>query len=69
MQTMFFPVLGLVLVAIASTYALAVAAGTFFVPALEYTATMMKMSPEVAGVTLLALGNGAPDLYAQVSEL
>jgi len=69
LQTMFFPVLGLVLVAIASTYALAVAAGTFFVPALEYTATMMKMSPEVAGVTLLALGNGAPDLYAQVSEL
>ena len=60
LQTMFFPVLGLVLVAIASTYALAVAAGTFFVPALEYTATMMKMSPEVAGVALLALGNGAP---------
>lgn len=69
LQTMLFPVLGLVLIAVASTYALAVAAGTFFVPALEYTATMMKMSPEVAGVTLLALGNGAPDLYAQVSEL
>ena len=69
MQNMVTPVIGLTLIAVASTYALAVAAGTFFVPALEYTATLMKISPEAAGVTLLALGNGAPDLYAQVSEL
>ncbi|OUS48145.1 putative sodium/calcium exchanger protein [Ostreococcus tauri] len=63
------PIVVLLLMAVGSTYALAVAAGTFFVPALEYVSTLMRLTPEAAGVTLLALGNGAPDLYAQVSEI
>jgi len=69
MNNMVLPVVGLGLVATTSAYALGVSARTFFVPALETTATIMKLSPEAAGATLLALGNGAPDLYAQVSSL
>lgn len=69
MNNMVLPVVGLGLVAMTSAYALGVSARTFFVPALETTATIMKLSPEAAGATLLALGNGAPDLYAQVSSL
>ena len=69
MNNMVLPVVGLVLVGVTSAYALGVSARTFFVPALETTATIMKLSPEAAGATLLALGNGAPDLYAQVSSL
>ena len=68
-KTTAWPVAVLILSAVAATYALAVSAGTFYVPALEYVATMMRLTPEAAGVTLLALGNGAPDLYAQVSEI
>lgn len=52
-----------------AAYVLAVCASVFFVPALETTATAMKLSPEAAGATLLALGNGAPDLYAQIASL
>ena len=34
-----------------------------FCPALQIMAEKMKMSDNVAGVTLLALGNGAPGMY------
>lgn len=37
----------------------------FFVPALLYWARRLRMTPEVAGATLLALGNGAPDIFAE----
>ena len=40
---------------------LASTAEDFFVPPLERIARRLQLSPEVAGVTLLAFGNGAPD--------
>ncbi len=52
-----------------SLYALALVADAFFCPALETVATILKISPEVAGATLLALGNGAPDVFAQVAAV
>lgn len=36
----------------------------YFVPPLNYWSQRLQLSPEVAGATLVALGNGAPDLFA-----
>lgn len=44
--------------------ALGVAAESFFCPALNVISTDLKLSENVAGVTLLALGNGAPDIFS-----
>jgi len=65
----FVPVMAFAMAIAIAAYVLAVVASVFFVPALETTATAMKLSPEAAGATLLSLGNGAPDLYAQIASL
>jgi len=39
----------------------------FFVPPLEYWSRRLNLTPELAGATLVALGNGAPDLAAVVT--
>ncbi len=46
---------------------LATAAEDFFCPNLASIAAHLRMSHNVAGVTLLALGNGAPDLFSALA--
>ena len=41
---------------------LASTADIFFVPPMEFLSDKLKLSPDIAGITLLALGNGAPDV-------
>lgn len=48
---------------------LATAANNLFCPALQVMAEKMKMSDNVAGVTLLALGNGAPDIFSSLAGI
>ncbi|EFX89188.1 hypothetical protein DAPPUDRAFT_310076 [Daphnia pulex] len=48
---------------------LATAANSLFCPALQIMAEKMKMSDNVAGVTLLALGNGAPDIFSSLAGI
>jgi sodium/potassium/calcium exchanger 6 len=44
-------------------------ANTFFSPSLIKLSSYLRLSPNVAGVTLLALGNGAPDLSSIIVGL
>ena len=48
---------------------LATTADNFFVPQLETLSMYLDLSPDVAGITLLALGNGAPDVFAARAAL
>jgi hypothetical protein len=42
--------------------ALGSTADNFLMPQLHYLSELLRLSPDVAGVTLLAIGNGAPDV-------
>eukprot|EP00518_Triparma_eleuthera_P021404 CAMPEP_0197557182 /NCGR_PEP_ID=MMETSP1320-20131121/16565_1 /TAXON_ID=91990 /ORGANISM="Bolidomonas sp., Strain RCC2347" /LENGTH=530 /DNA_ID=CAMNT_0043118385 /DNA_START=176 /DNA_END=1764 /DNA_ORIENTATION=+ len=55
--------LGYLIMLLAST------ADNFFVIELQTLSTMLRLSDDVAGVTLLALGNGAPDVFTAVVGL
>ncbi|KAL6905640.1 hypothetical protein ACP4OV_003241 [Aristida adscensionis] len=48
---------------------LAAAAGARFTPAVARLASRLRLSPSMAAVTLLALGNGAPDAFASAAAL
>eukprot|EP00878_Enallax_costatus_P012329 GHUV01012878.1.p1 GENE.GHUV01012878.1~~GHUV01012878.1.p1 ORF type:complete len:266 (+),score=62.65 GHUV01012878.1:277-1074(+) len=41
----------------------------FFCPALELISEYLQLAPVVAGATLLAFGNGAPDIFTQVAAV
>merc|ERR1719397_1680936 len=46
--------------------ALAIVCDEFFVPALEVIAEKLKISPDVAGATLMAAGGSAPELFTNI---
>lgn len=41
----------------------------FFVPSLELISEYLRLPPPVAGATLLAFGNGAPDVFTQLAAI
>jgi len=57
----------LVILAIALVWTLGTTASDFFLPPLLYWSERLQLPPEIAGATLLALGNGAPDVFAVVA--
>lgn len=48
-------------------FALGSTADIFFCPSLVVLGELLRMSPEIAGLTLLALGNGAPDVSSVIA--
>ena len=48
-------------------YNLSSTADEYLSPSLEFLTIKLKISESLAGVTLLALGNGAPDVFAAIS--
>lgn len=48
-------------------YILTSSADEYLSPSLEFLTEKLKLSESVAGVTLLALGNGAPDVFQAIS--
>eukprot|EP00854_Cymbomonas_tetramitiformis_P014309 gene14309-16921_t len=50
-------------------FALAESAEHYFCPALQKVSNALRLTPDVAGATLLAFGNGAPDLFTDVAAV
>ncbi|GLJ09422.1 hypothetical protein SUGI_0109410 [Cryptomeria japonica] len=50
-------------------YVLAAAAELHFSRVVSRLAALLRLSPSMGGVTVLALGNGAPDLFASMAAL
>ena len=44
-------------------------ADNFFVPPLNLLSEKLQLSPSIAGITLLAIGNGAPDVFTAYAGL
>ncbi|GHP02019.1 hypothetical protein PPROV_000077500 [Pycnococcus provasolii] len=65
----FLALVPLVLLSLVLFEILSTAADSYFSPALEILATYWKIPADVAGATLLAFGNGAPDVFTQISAL
>ena len=55
------PWLLMLLLALGST------ADNFLMPQLNYLSELLRLRPDVAGVTLLAFGNGAPDVFSAIA--
>lgn len=62
---LFIPV-GLLLLFI-FMYNLASTADEYLSPSIEYMVNKFKISESLAGVTLMALGSGAPDVFSSIS--
>ena len=57
-----------VLIVLYALYLLGTTADDYFCPVLECITDSLKLSPNLAGVTFLSFGNGAPDVFTQLAS-
>ena len=48
---------------------LSTTADRHFVPQLRWLSALLRLRPEIAGITLLAFGNGAPDIFTAMAGI
>lgn len=58
-----------VLLLIAVFYVLAIVVEEYFVPSLELISKKMKLSSDISGATLMAIGSSAPELFVSILAL
>lgn len=68
-RSLAFSVPFLLVVVVFAFYILAKTAQSHFSPVVARMAEMLHLSPSTGGVTLLALGNGAPDVFASIAAV
>lgn len=68
-DTFFVAIILLALWLIVLFIGLGTVADTFFCPSLRTIADTMKLSQNIAGVTFLAFGNGAPDVFSAIAAV
>ena len=54
------------LVALYTSWAIAIVCDDYFVPCLEIISDKMKLQSDVAGATFMAIGTSAPELFASI---
>lgn len=59
----------LVTILLLAFYILAETAENYFSPVVRQLVELLGMTPSMGGVTLLALGNGAPDIFASLAAI
>lgn len=55
-----------ILILVLAFYLLAVVSDEFFVPSLEVISERLKLAPDVAGATFMAVGSSAPELFTSL---
>jgi hypothetical protein len=57
----------MVLLLLLTIVVLGTTADDYFVPQLKYISRRLRMRPDIAGITFLAVGNGAGDIFASIA--
>lgn len=68
-QSRWFSLIAYVLILVILFTSLGITASEFLCPNLDTLAKLLKMSESLAGVTLLALGNGSPDVFSTLEAM
>mmetsp|Transcript_5041 Transcript_5041/g.12287 ORF Transcript_5041/g.12287 Transcript_5041/m.12287 type:complete len:554 (-) Transcript_5041:94-1755(-) len=68
-ESLYFKAVAVVLWTVGLFYTLGQVADHFLCPALQFISNRLKMPSDIAGITLLAFANGAPDVFTEIAAI